>query len=115
MFQGVEDDIRGVSKGEVVLPDHSQQNLLIQCSDTNEIICINIEEGNNYLIIFLSTFKFELFLANIQGSGAYAMLDEKPVQKTLMTAPGNSKVSNQMDLSNNVIKKYKSGNSPDFM
>jgi len=54
-------------------------------------------------------FKFELFLANLQGSGAYAMLDEKPVQKTLMTAPGNSKVSNHMDLSNNVIKNYLSG------
>jgi hypothetical protein len=37
------------------------------------------------------------------------MLDEKPVQKTLMTAPGNSKVSNHMDLSNNVIKNYLSG------
>lgn len=34
------------------------------------------------------------------------MLDEKPVQKTLTTAPGNSKVSNHTDLSKNVIKTY---------
>jgi hypothetical protein len=55
VFQGIEEDVRGSSKGEVIVPD-SQQNLLIQCSDTNEIICINIEEGNIDLKYYLSKF-----------------------------------------------------------
>jgi hypothetical protein len=42
--------------------------------------------------------------ANIQGSGAFAVLDDKIVQKTLMSTPGNSKVNNQTE-SSKVVRK----------
>ncbi|XP_059470170.1 uncharacterized protein LOC132193482 [Neocloeon triangulifer] len=86
-IHGSEDEqARGISKSEIVVPDQNPQNLLIQCSETNEIICINIEE------------------ANIQNSGAFGVLDEKMIQKSLMTGPaGNQKLSNQMDTSSKTV------------
>ncbi|XP_065338436.1 uncharacterized protein LOC135938610 [Cloeon dipterum] len=83
-IHGSEEEARGSSKGEVIVPDSNSQNLLIQCTDTNEIICINLEG------------------ANLQGAGAYAVLDDKIIQKTLISPAGNQKLPNQMDPSKTV-------------